>query len=340
MKILIFLPVEKKYIKLWEYYRSDINLIKDISDKFLLTNSLWEFLKNIHKFDAVYCWWWHRVSLIGLVTKILKKKLVCTGAIHMFDLSGESTFFTKSHLHQILNKITFRISDNNLFLSFDQMKQITSHIKVKNPQVVYSSLDKKHLEKFKNVKEEIKKKKILKKKILLSILWLSKSNIKRKGLLETIDALSKIDKSKFFFYILGKEGDGLDELKKIIINKKLNKNVKIIINASTKTKEKYFQKSDLFIQPSWCEGQGFAVVEAMSWGLIPVVSRYTAQPEVVKKNGYIINDINENEIKAVINNFCNKNSKTIKIQSMRTLLFCHDFFSYHKHKKILKKIFK
>ena len=215
----------------------------------------------------------------------------------MFDLSGESTFFTKSYLHQILNKITFRISDNNLFLSFDQMKQITSHISVKNPQVVYSSLDKRHLEKLKILKKKIKKKKYLKKKILLSILWLSKSNIRRKGLLETIDALSELERSRFFFYILGKEGDGLNELKKKITEKKLNKNIKIILNASTITKEKYFQKSDLFIQPSWCEGQGFAVVEAMSWGLIPVVSRYTAQPEVVKNNGYVVNEINKYEIK-------------------------------------------
>jgi hypothetical protein len=68
------------------------------------------------------------------------------------------------------------------------------------------------------------------------------------------------------------------------------------------------------------------MVEAMSWGLIPVLSRYTTQAEVVKKNGYIINDINGNEIKTLVNNFCNKNSKTIKIQSMKTLLFYHNFF--------------
>ena len=109
MKVLLFLPVEKKYINLWEYYRSDINLIKDISDKFLITNNFCIFLKNINKFDIVYSWWWHRITLVSLISKLLNKKLVCTGAIHMFDLSGESSYFTKNFLYRFLNKITLSI---------------------------------------------------------------------------------------------------------------------------------------------------------------------------------------------------------------------------------------
>ena len=47
--------------------------------------------------------------------------------------------------------------------------------------------------------------------------------------------------------------------------------------------------SDLFIQPSFYEGLGYAVLETMSFGTPALVSYYTAQPEIVKNSDYITN---------------------------------------------------
>ena len=199
MKFLVFFPVEKKYMKLWEYYRSDINLIKEISIKTLVTNNFWIFLKNIRNYDYVYSWWWHRIFLITIISKLLKKKIICTGAIHMNDMSGESTYFTKGFIYRFLNRFSLRFCSFNLFLSFDQKKQITKHMKVNNPRVVYSSLDKDHLSKYKILKKKIKLKKFRERKKLITVLWLSMSSIRRKGLLETLDALYLIEKKNIFF---------------------------------------------------------------------------------------------------------------------------------------------
>ena len=99
MKILIFYPIKDSFTNLWEYYKNDKDIIEDISSKFYYSNNFFSFLFLIFKVDYVYCWWWHRSALQIVIAKILRKKVICTGAIHMFDYSGEKeSFFKKSFL--------------------------------------------------------------------------------------------------------------------------------------------------------------------------------------------------------------------------------------------------
>ena len=147
MKILIFFPIKDSYTQLCEYYKNDKDILEDISSELYYSNTLFSFLSSILKVDYVYCWWWHTSILQIIISKILGKKVICTGAIHMFDYSGgKDTFFKKKLLYRVLCKISLYLANANLFITNDQKRQITSHIKVNNPKVVYSSLEKNHLE--------------------------------------------------------------------------------------------------------------------------------------------------------------------------------------------------
>ena len=55
-----------------------------------------------------------------------------------------------------------------------------------------------------------------------------------------------------------------------------------------------------FISISFYEGFGNAVIEAMSYGCIPIVSNKTAQPEAVNGQGFILNQITKSNIKATL----------------------------------------
>ena len=87
MKILYFLPVKLNYTNKWEFYKPDIDAIKEL-EEIKVVNTFFEFLLNFLFCDLVYCVWWHRSCLPIIFSKIFRKKAVCTGAIHFKDKSG------------------------------------------------------------------------------------------------------------------------------------------------------------------------------------------------------------------------------------------------------------
>jgi hypothetical protein len=338
MKILIFFPIKHSYALLWEYYKNDKDILEDISSELYYSNNFFSFLSSIFKVDYVYCWWWHSSILQIIIAKILRKKVICTGAIHMFDYSGsEDTFFRKKFLYRVFCKISLYLADANLFISNDQKRQITSHIKVNNPKVVYSSLEKEHLENYLRIKNNNNNNNnnIT---IITSILWLTKSSIVRKSLFETLDALELLEDKNFIFYIIGKKDNGYNSLIAKIENLKIKNKIKILTDLSTLDKNKILETVDLYIQPSHYEGLGNAVIEAMSNGCIPVVSRFASQPEVVSEFGYIVNEISKEEIVKKIEIYFNLSVEKKDILKKNILDYAHKKFSYDSHLKKIKSI--
>jgi len=57
--------------------------------------------------------------------------------------------------------------------------------------------------------------------------------------------------------------------------------------------EKYYEESKIYLQLSRHEAFGVSVVEAMSFGCIPIVSNAFGLPEVVGTHGYIVSNVND-----------------------------------------------
>ena len=96
----------------------------------------------------------------------------------------------------------------------------------------------------------------------------------------------------------------------VVVN--LDTNVSLVFHKSESVKNDYYLKSDLYIQPSWHEGFGNAVLEAMSFGIPALVSRYTAQPEVVGSTGIIVHKLSGQVIYNNLPNFTNLDLETRK----------------------------
>lgn len=338
MKILIFFPIKDSYAQLWEYYKNDKDILEDISTELYYSNTLFSFLSSILKVDYVYCWWWHTSILQIIISKILGKKVICTGAIHMFDYSGsKESFFKKNLFYRISCKISLYLADANLFLSYDQKNQITSHLKVNNPEVIYSSLEKNHLENYFRLK---KNKNYNDKIIIASTLWLTKLSIARKGLFQTLDALELLSDKNFTFYIIGKKDNGYNILVKKIEKLMIKNKIKILTDLPSIDKFNILETVDLYIQTSHYEGMGNAVVEAMSRGCVPIVSRFSAQPEVVSDFGYVVNEISKEKIVKKIEIYLNLSIERKNMLRNKILDFSHKKFSYDFHLKKIKNVFK
>ena len=329
-KVIYYLPVSEQYISKWEYYLVDLEMLRETHVNVIVCNSFKAVLKHILSANLIYCWWWHRSAHIVLLARLFHVKTYVTGAIHMYDISGSSDYYDKKRfLYRLFSKFSLRFSHRNLFISQDQFHQITSHIKTKNPTLLMSSL-KKDVNFFDNIQKS-KQYINLKNYKFISVCWHTIEQYKRKGVFETLDALALLKKKSsinFEWTILGASGDGILLLESRIKSLNLDANISLVLDATESEKNNYFLMSDLYIQPSWHEGFGNASLEAMSFGVPALVSRYTAQPEVVGSTGIIVNKLSGQIIYENLLDFTNLDLKTREKNIDNICKRISDNFSY------------
>ena len=344
MKVLYFLPVSKQFLSKWEYFDVDLHALSDLFDEVVVCDSLLKVLLNSRNVDAIYCWWWHRSVLASLIARFLRIKIVATGAIHMFDTSGSPDFYSSGLMYRLANKLSLRLASANLFISYDQYRQVTSHLTVNNPIVVRSSIGKAHSSSYEQILDQRKNIKSTNsdKVTFLSISWQTKIQFNRKGLWETLGALSvlKANCNKPFQWIVaGKEGDATALFRSRVEELGLENEVTLLTDVSQLEKRDLLLQADLYLQPSWYEGFGNAVLEAMSFGTPVLVSRYAAQPEVVGDSGLIAYEMNHTSIAEKLIVFMSLDFEGRRLLSEKALQRSFSEFSYRKRVMQLSSVF-
>ena len=295
MKILYYLPIKTKFINKWEFYKPDIDVLYEQAE-IKVVNNFFKFLYNFIFYDVIYCMWWHRSCIAIIISKIFRKKTVCTGAIHFEDKSGEQTWFRSSIFYRLTNILALNLTDFNIFVSKQQMFQFKKYLKIKNGYLlrlkINKSLNLKLNEKFpKKISKNIKL-------VLTSILWQTKSSYKRKGLFQTLEALAMLKKKgvKFEFNIVGQSGDGIELLKKKIGQNNLEKEINILFNLSQPKKIILLKKTHLYVQPSFSEAFSYAVLEASAFRVLSIINQETAQKEITSSFGYKVSSVTKENI--------------------------------------------
>lgn len=113
----------------------------------------------------------------------------------------------------------------------------------------------------------------------------------RKGFQDLIKALAvlKSERISFRCHIVG-GGDYESELKILATKLKLNKLIKFLSTLNYSDLIKQYQKSDIFVLPSYSEGMSLALIEAMAAQNAVIATNVEGNNEVVRhnKNGYLI----------------------------------------------------
>lgn len=345
INVIYFAPTTLYHFNRWEYYQVEYEQLKKTCEKVIVVHSFSSFLKEFlgNKVDLIYCFWWHTSAPIVVLSYIFKIKCYVIGAVHMYDESGSPDFFKKSFFFRLACRISWRYAYRNLFISKSQMRQITSHEYTRNGIVFNSPLHPNfNLENI-NLERASEKDGVIK---FLTIIWMTKDQLNRKGFYQVLDAINELAKEKkynFTWYIAGGSSDGTEMVKQKIKENNLENFVKLEFDISNEKKNHLYANCDLFIQPSFYEGFGNAVLEAMSFGTPALVSGYCSQPEVVKNSGYITNEISSNSIKKILIKFLklsNKERMDIRKQTINTVKENHIFkFRYEQFCKILNEDF-
>lgn len=310
----------KKYFQNWDYYQVDLEMLNSLFSSVIVCQNHWDLIKALlfSRVCAVYGWWWHRSCICVILSRIFRIPVYITGAVHMYDESGAPDFLSKGRLYRLACRISWCLASRNFFISKSQYRQVCSHERVKNPSVLRSSLsagyDANHLgnsivTKFQNPVIQ-----------MLTVVWMSKDQLKRKSVYETLDAVKLLVKSgvtHFKWTIAGRSSNGVVELSKKIEEFGLNSHVNLKLDMSNDEKISLFSSSDLYIQPSYYEGFGNSVLEAMSFGIPAIVSRNTAQAEVVAESGFIIEEIDAAFIARAMSSYLHLSAEDRKLMQLK-----------------------
>jgi len=128
-----------------------------------------------------------------------------------------------------------------------------------------------------------------------SALFMARLHMK-KGIVPLVEAWSAADFKNDWELIIAGPDEG--ELKKI--RPYLNRSIKYVGPVYGKQKEQLLENSHFFMLPSFSEGFPSSVVEALGYGLIPVISKGCNFPEVFKNKSGVQIEPNKQSISSAL----------------------------------------
>lgn len=305
-RVVLFTPVKEEVFGKWEYYLCEKHLLERSYEEVLVRNTYRGALAALRGDADLFCWWWHRSAPLVAAARLLGKRVFCTGALHMFDQSGADDYYSNSLAWRFLSRFSLRHATANLFISEDQRQSITSHLKVREPVVIHSSLlpEKGALEEEAVIaRHEGPRAARGGRSQFLFFAWLTRKQLRRKGLYPLLDAFAGLPargEGSPLLVVAGKAGDAVEDIRSYVRAHSLEERVSLRLDVSGEEKEALYHASDLLVTPSYMEGFGNASLEAMGYGLPAVVSRFGASHEVVGDTGFIVNAIDAPAIGRVL----------------------------------------
>ena len=232
--------------------------------------------------------------------------LPCKSVVVIFDLNWffhpEEFSFVARFFWKTLVTLSAQRADLIITSSENSKKEISWVLGVPlgKIKVVYGGIDTKRFRPIKDKKKilEIKKRYGVKKDFILTV----SAAYRFKNLGRLIDAFKTVNETKpeVQLLIVGLGGRGKPELLAKIKNYKLSDRVIVAGWVPDEELPMLYSAAEVYVHPSLYEGFGFPVLEAMACGC-PVISSSSASlPELVGKQGILINALEVEEISRAI----------------------------------------
>ncbi|QHW30859.1 glycosyltransferase family 4 protein [Paenibacillus rhizovicinus] len=264
--------------------------------------------KAIHEYSVEAIIFHHSSPLLWIYLPILKKQnrniKVLLYSHNHFDnlvLKGNRKYW----MYRLLFKRAYKNADQIVAISECVKKSIKEGLKYSDNKIVviHNGINN---ARFECVREE--------KKQNCEIVYVGRI-IKEKGLHVLINAIVYLKGlSNFHVSIVG-SGPYMDEIAELVRSHELEGVVSIA--GPTRNVSEVFRNSDIFVHPAiWEEGFGITIVEALSSGLVCVVSNKGATKEIIdnEENGYIFKSGDSQQLSEILEYLIiNKDSKEMEI---------------------------
>lgn len=287
MRVLFFVHLPNRTLDQLQFigfYKNDIDILRELGHDVIIINSFSELIKSrVTKFDLFYSWWWGYSSFVALLAYVLKTPIIITGAFD-YDQGDlrRNTYVGRPFYEKFLYRLSLRLASANLFISKYEFNQVVSALKVNNP--VYCPLS------VNTVKYHPSKKD--RSNYFVICTTTTRENIKRKNLFNVLSAFKnfRAQYPNYKLAIFGSIGDGHKDLEHHIEQLNLSSFIELRGLIPEDEKISLFQTCTGYLQPSFYEGFGLGLLEAVSCGSTVVVSSNGSIPEVAGPFAIYVDD--------------------------------------------------
>tara|TARA_E500000178_G_C16960745_1_gene725891 strand:+ start:158 stop:1255 length:1098 start_codon:yes stop_codon:yes gene_type:complete len=255
-----------------------------------------KFYKFLKKFDIIHFHeiWSFKVVLIVFFANKLLIKHFCVGHGYLDTWSINQKFIKKKLFVKFFLQSIYNSASASFFSTHDEYLEAKRNIKIYNPFIIPNGIS---LNKFND--RELKLKKYKKK-----ILFFGRVH-EKKGLEILIDSIKMLPKDffeEFTFEITGPgKKEDINNLKSLINKNNLESKVNYNLPIENVDKVNYLKKHDIFILPSFEEGDSIALKEALA-SYLPVIISTQCRLDIVEEYnaGIVIKTEKKNLYEALI----------------------------------------
>lgn len=253
-----------------------------------IKNTIQKLYKE-YKFDIIHS---HAVLPVGYAGMLVNKKYNIPHVITVHGKDFQYTLFKNKKCKENILK-TLKSADKIVAVS-NKLRNVITDARIKEKIVVINNginLQEHEVHNGTIENEDI------------DMLSISFSLIKTKGIDINIRAVSiiKLKYPNFKYYIIG-SGDEENNLKELVVELKLEKNVVFLGTLNHEEAMKYMDKCKVFSLPSWLEGFGIVYIEAMSHSKPVIAIRGQGIEDVIVDgvNGFLLEAKNYEKVANVV----------------------------------------
>ena len=292
-----------------------------------------KLLKVLNNYDIIHFHqlWSLKVIIIARYAAKLGLKYIFIAHGYLDEWSINEKYIKKKIFIKLFLQKSIIQSSAFFFSTLDEHKEAQKNINFPDFFVIPngSDLTKYKMDKDKNINEKKIKK----------IAYFGRIH-KKKGIEILLESIKEMPKSFFlnyFFEIVGPgETEYIEKIKNLINSYSLNEHVKLLSPKQRNEKISYLNSVDIFILPSYEEGDSIALKEAMSLGIPVIISEQCRMGIVQKANaGFIV----KTEIDSLKESFNKLQSCDLKKMGLNARSIIENKFDNENCSKRLFKIY-
>jgi len=251
------------------FYRDDLRALKEFGFDIQVITRLRDLIGV--RADVFYAWWFGFGFFCVVWARLLRKPVIVSGAVHSV---GGGELATWPWHKRWLMRLAMRWATKTLFISctdFERLREFQAH----GPAVIYCAVDLQSHRPAEPSIADLDRAAATGQQFVLSISHLTIDNVRRKMVLESIDAFARFHahRPEYRYVLAGVHGNALRLVRQRIELLALDPAVELPGRISFEHKLRLLQTATAYLQPSRCEGFGLAILEAQACGCPVVTNR-------------------------------------------------------------------
>jgi glycosyltransferase involved in cell wall biosynthesis len=318
--------VRLEALQLAEFYRQDIDILRELGFEVTIATAWAEIPSDV---DFYFIWWWQWAFLPMWKSIFHRRPCLVTGTFDFKWAVGRGDYFHRPAWQQWLMRYALKRAAANVFVSELECREISRALTVTNPLYIPHVVDTGIFQFGTQPREDF----------ALTVARMDRGNSLRKCIPEIIRAVPLVVSkySAFRFIIAGEKGSDFPALQKMAQELRVLDRVEFPGVISREHKIELMQRCKIYVSPSWYEGFGLTILEAMSCGAPVISSPVGGVPEVVGDEGLLVDGTSPEAIAAAVSRYLADDALREEV-GRRARLRAESVFPYSRRKRDLEKV--